>query len=88
MAGWSAARTASFTSYHFGVSANTCVTDGSVVAIVVPSPKSQKYVSPRVPPRPVRENDASKVTVEVRNGFAGTVSKYAFGLALFGSAPP
>jgi hypothetical protein len=35
----------------------------------------------------LRENDASKVTVEVRNGLAGTVSKYATGFAAFGSAP-
>ena len=36
----------------------------------------------------MRENDASKVTFEVRNGLAGTVSKYAFGLLFLVSEPP
>jgi hypothetical protein len=52
-----------------------CDTVGLVVAIVVPSPKSQKYVRPEVFPPSFRENDASNVMCDVRYGLAGVVSK-------------
>jgi hypothetical protein len=65
---------------------NVCETVGSVVAWVVPSPKSQKYFRPVAVPSAVRLNDASNVTWFVVVGFAGPVSKYATGPVAFGSA--
>jgi hypothetical protein len=72
--------TASLTSYQCGaVLGNVCLTVGLVVACVVPSPKSQKYLRPLVFPPSFRLNEASNVTVFVVVGLAGSVSKYATG---------
>jgi hypothetical protein len=49
------------------------VTFWLVVAAVLPSPKSQKYLIPLVEPSGARLNDASNVTVFVVVGFAGSV---------------